>query len=197
MSGLKSSEFSVRSSAFRSRTQNPEPRTQKRASARGHLRLALGVLAMLLLLTLTACGRNADAAPTPPTIHYGEDICEFCGMITSEERFAAAYVTSDGHSHIFDDIGDMFLAHLKMQEEVVAFFVHDYEDESWIRAETARYTLSDELPTPMASGLAAFASAEKATVLAEELDGEVLTFDELMAYYQENPPAPNLGSAND
>lgn len=191
MSGLRSSEFSVRSSAFRSRTQNPEPR-------RGHLRLALGVLAMLLLLTLAACGRNADAAPTPPTIHYGEDICEFCGMITSEERFAAAYVTSDGHSHIFDDIGDMFLAHLKMQEEVVAFFVHDYEDESWIRAETAHYTLSDQLTTPMASGLAAFTSTEKATALAEELGGEVLSFDELMAYYQENLPAPNhLGSAND
>jgi copper chaperone NosL len=153
-------------------------------------RYHLILLATLLLLTLTACSGTPNAVdPTPPTIHYGEDICEFCGMITSEERFAAAYVTSDGHSHIFDDISDMFLAHLKMQEEVVAFFVHDYEDKSWIRAETAHYTLSDRLTTPMASGLAAFTSAEKATALAEELGGEVLTFDELMDHYQENSPA--------
>jgi copper chaperone NosL len=143
----------------------------------------------MLFLALTACGKTTTDDPTPPTIHYGEDVCEFCGMITSESRFAAAYVSDDGHGHIFDDIGDMVQAHLNMQEEVVAFFVHAYEDENWMRAETAYYTLSDRLTTPMASGLAAFASVEQAAALADELDGQVLTFDELMTHYQENLPA--------
>jgi len=145
-------------------------------------------LIAVLALALTACGSAADAEPTPPTVHYGEDICEFCGMIVSEERHAAAYVTEDGHGHSFDDIGDMVQAHVATQEAVVALFVHDYEDKAWIRAETAHYVLSDNLTTPMASGLAAFTSSQKAQALAAELQGQVLTFDELLMQYRQVAP---------
>jgi copper chaperone NosL len=145
---------------------------------------------IMLLLTLTACGAEASAEPAPPTIHFGEDICEFCGMIISEDRFATAYVTADGHGHAFDDIGDMVQSHLKMQEDVTAFFVHDHESRDWIRGETAYYVLSGNLPTPMLSGLAAFSSAEKAKTFAAEMGGQVLTFDELLTHYRENPPTP-------
>lgn len=148
---------------------------------------ALGLTAVLAL-ALTACGGAADAEPTPPTIHYGEDLCELCNMIISEERYAAAYVTEDGHGHAFDDIGDMLRAQQELQEEVTAFFVHDYEDRTWIRAETAHYVLSDNLTTPMASGLAAFSTSEEAKALAAELQGQVLTFDELKTHYQDMPP---------
>jgi len=141
-----------------------------------------------LILALTACGGAANAQPTPPTIHYGEDVCEFCGMIISEERHAAALVTQDGHGHTFDDIGDLIQAHLASQEEVLAFFVHDYEDETWIRAETAHYVLSDQMTTPMASGLVALTSSQKARVLASELQGQVLTFDELLTHYRQMAP---------
>jgi copper chaperone NosL len=141
-------------------------------------------LTAILLLTATACGGAANAEPTPPTTHYGEDICEFCGMIISEERHAAAYVSDDGHGHIFDDIGDMVQLHLQGQDEVVAFFVHDYQDGAWIRAETAHYVRSDGVTTPMFSGLAAFASSEEAEALAGELQGQVLSFDEVLAHYQ-------------
>ena len=141
-------------------------------------------LAAILLLTVTACGGAANAEPTPPTTHYGEDICEFCGMIISEERHAAAYVADDGHGHVFDDIGDMVQLHLQEQDEVVAFFVHDYQDGAWIRAETAHYVRSDGVTTPMFSGLAAFASSEQAEALADELQGQVLSFDEVLAHYQ-------------
>ena len=146
--------------------------------------LSIGGLAALLLLSMSACGGGAAAEPTPPAIHYGEDACELCGMIISEEPHAAAYVTRDGHGHVFDDIGDMVRAHLAEPAEVAAFFVHDYADKSWIRAETASYLLSQELHTPMGSGLAAFASAEKAQALADELGGEVLTFEQVLAHYR-------------
>jgi nitrous oxide reductase accessory protein NosL len=148
---------------------------------------ALGLTAVLAL-ALTACGGAADAEPTPPTIHYGEDLCELCNMIISEERYAAAYVTEDGHGHAFDDIGDMLRAQQEMQEEATAFFVHDYEGRAWIRAETAHYVLSDNLTTPMVSGLAAFSAPEEAKTLAAELQGQVLTFDELKTHYQDMPP---------
>jgi nitrous oxide reductase accessory protein NosL len=109
-------------------------------------------------------------------------------MIISEERYTAAYVTEDGRGHTFDDIGDMVQAHLESEEEVLALFVHDYEDKAWIRAETAHYVLSDQVTTPMASGLAALASSQKAQALAAELQGQVLTFDELQTHYRQMAP---------
>lgn len=140
-----------------------------------------------LLIFLTACANSASAEPVPPTIHYGEDVCEFCNMIISDEHHAAGYLTEDGQQHIFDDIGDMFLNHLQKSDKVTAFFVHNYETKTWIRAEKAVYVQSSNLFTPMFSGLAAFDSAEKAEILAAELQGHTMTFAEVLAYYQANP----------
>ncbi len=141
---------------------------------------------LLLLLFLAACGGSTTAEPTPPTIHYGEDICQMCGMIISDERYAAAYVTRSGESYIFDDAGEMIQHHLKNQTEVAAFFVHDYQDKSWIRGETAYYILSDKIATPMLSGLTTSASKEKAQSLATESSGQMMTFEEVLAHYSQN-----------
>ncbi len=158
------------------------------------MRFARVLWLLILLLILAACSGSNSDQPVPPTIHYGEDICEFCGMIISEERYAAAYVTVAGHGHAFDDIVDMVQAHLEKQEDVSAFFVHDYNDKNWIRAEIAYYVLSQELPTPMLSGLAAFTSAERAQEFITELgEGQILTFNELFDQYRTNPPTPFLG----
>jgi copper chaperone NosL len=149
--------------------------------------LPVSLALALAFIALSACGGNANTEPVPPTIHYGEDMCEFCGMIVSEERFAAGYITPAGQEHIFDDIGDLVQARLKNPEAAAAIFVHEYDDHIWIKAEIAFYVKSDNLPTPMLSGIAAFASAERARDFAEELNGQVFSFDELLTYYRENP----------
>jgi copper chaperone NosL len=146
--------------------------------------IILTPLLFILLWVVTACGGAAKAELAPPEIHYGADLCEFCGMIISDSRYAAGYLTSDGEQHIFDDIGNMFQSHLQKQDEVRAFFVHDYEEQRWIRAETAHYVLSPKLVTPMLHGLAAHVTAEKAEALAAEIGGEVFTFEELLAHYE-------------
>lgn len=150
-------------------------------------RLAVILVLAGLLLGTAACRSNDPGEIRPPEIHYGEDICEFCGMIISEERYAAGYLTEDGQEHIFDDIAGMVQAHLQARDgsPVIAFFVHDYENTVWIRAETVHYVLSQELPTPMLSGLAAFSSVEAAEALAVETEGQVLTFEELLDHYQQ------------
>jgi len=155
-----------------------------------HFSWWVSLLFTLLLLMLTACSNQASAEPTPPTIHYGEDICEFCGMIVSEERYASGYITRDGEERIFDDIADMVQAHLQNQDEEAVLFVHDHDNHTWIRAETATYVLSPDLPTPMLSGLAAFPTTTAAEGLIAELGGQLLNFDELLAHYRENAPAP-------
>jgi copper chaperone NosL len=155
------------------------------------------LVAVIISLLLAACSNSAVAQPAPPEIYYGEDVCEFCGMIISEERFAAGYISQDGQQHIFDDIGDMVQSHLENKGEITAAFVHDHKDHTWIKAETAHYVLSDNLPTPMLSGLAAFSTAEKATAFAHNLEGQILTFDELLAYYRENPPTPIFTGSSD
>jgi nitrous oxide reductase accessory protein NosL len=68
--------------------------------------------------------------------------------------------------------------------------VHNYDDKAWIRAETAYYVRSSNLTTPMQSSLAAYNSSEKAKALAAEVQGEILTFDQLLAYYRETPASP-------
>lgn len=156
--------------------------------------LIVGVV-ILLLIAITACTSSASAEPTPPEIHYGEDICEFCGMIVSEERFAAGYITENGQDYIFDDIGDMVQAQLQSQEEIIAIFVHNYENHTWIPAESAYFAQSDDLATPMLSGLAAFSTADQAQAFADGLEGQVFSYDELLTYYRENPE-PALSGGN-
>lgn len=141
----------------------------------------------LILLLVTACTSANAGEPVPPTIHYGESACEFCGMIISEARYAAGYISADGTEHVFDDIGDMVKAHQQNQQEVRAFFVHDYNDERWIRAESAFYVLSPDLKTPMASGLAAVAAEADAGALADKMNGQVLSFADVQDHLEQAP----------
>ena len=141
--------------------------------------------AVILAMLIAACSGSVTAELSPPTINYGEDICEFCGMIISEERYAAGYLTRNGGERIFDDIGGMVISHLQKQENVTAFFVHDCEESNWIRAETAHYVLSLDLTTPMLHGVAACATAEKAARLAGQVNGQVVSFEQLLIHFQE------------
>ena len=148
-------------------------------------RLELLLIVFALVAGLTACAGQAAGEPVPPEIHLGEDACQFCRMIISDERYAAGYLTPNGEEFIFDDIGDMFKHHAEQSTAVTAFFVHDHNEHTWIRAETAVYVLNLELPTPMLSGLAAFADDGQAGRFAAVSGSEILTFEVLQERYRE------------
>lgn len=133
--------------------------------------------ALLLGLLLSGCTRVDLEAP--PTIEYGRDVCARCGMIIDDARFAAGYIMPDGAQRIFDDIGDMLVHQADSGEAVHAYWVHDYESEAWVRAETATYVKSDDLHTPMGYGLVALQDAGQAAAIALRFNGTLLTFDEL------------------
>jgi nitrous oxide reductase accessory protein NosL len=127
---------------------------------------------------LVACGAEVDF-DRPPDIIYGEDVCERCSMIINEARYATAYVTEDGQAHLFDDIGGMLVHNAQVADDVVVFWVHDFDTEEWLKAEEAHYVRGDYM-TPMGFGIVAFAQRDRAGAWAAEQGGMVMTFDELL-----------------
>lgn len=132
-----------------------------------------------LVLLMAACQSGASI-DEPPEIIYGEDVCDRCHMIISDARYAAAYVTETGEVRRFDDVGDMLMYHLDNEEDVHLFWVHDFESETWLKADDAHFVQSDDLETPMGHGIAACSSREEAQALAAENDGEIFTFTQLL-----------------
>lgn len=135
------------------------------------------VASALPLLALASCGRDRDLGP--PKIVYGQQECDECRMIISEERYAAGLVVDSPDGVIkqaFDDVNCMVDV-LRRQTAATIPYVHDYDTLQWLDARGAHFLHSDKLQTPMASGLASFTSREAAQKLAERFPGKVIDFE--------------------
>ena len=133
---------------------------------------------LLVAFLLAACAPKSNE-PQPPEILYGQDLCDACGMIIDEARFAAATLLTNGEFRKFDEIGDMMIYHMEHPEDQVqAYFVHDYKSEAWIRGETAFFVKGD-ITTPMDGNIVAFEDQTEAKAFAAEVNGEVFTLYDL------------------
>lgn len=130
-------------------------------------------------LLLVACGASE---PRPVPIVWNEDICSHCRMAISQPELAAEAVGTAGRVEMFDDIGCL-VRWLREPgaPEGLAPFVADFSTGDWLRAEEAVFVQSSDLPTPMGSGLAAFADREAAGKRARELGGRLLSWHEVRA----------------
>ena len=147
------------------------------------------LLAALFVILLASC-QSSDDTLSPPQIRYGEDVCDHCNMIINEPRFAAAYLTAENESRRFDDIGEMLLSAHQRDDNVRAFWVHDFQSEEWVDAAEAHYVHNPDLMTPMGWGLAAFAAAGDAQDYSAANDLAVLTFTKLQEQIQHGDLAP-------
>lgn len=142
--------------------------------------MKLFALALVMLTALAfACSSPVDLEATPE-IHIGQDVCQQCGMIISEARYASAYRLASGEQKLFDDIGDMLAHYQAHEDEVAVFWVHDFNSLEWVRADQAYIVASDELSTPMGHGLVAFSREPDANTFAGSVNGSVHTFEELL-----------------
>lgn len=135
-----------------------------------------GVLAAPLLLA--GCGGGEDAAAAPPAVNYGRDTCDRCGMIISDERYAAGLVASDGTTTLFDDVGEMLQS---VREEGLndrRAWAHDWNSRAWIDATTAVYARVAPETTPMGTGIVAFSARREAEAYAAEQDGTILAWED-------------------
>ena len=134
---------------------------------------------LALVIGVPIAGCTAESEPKPPEIAYGHDVCDLCGMIISEPRFASALALTDGRTLKFDDPGEMFAYHRQNAEHAVrAWFVHDYRSEEWVRGEQAFYVFSPEIRSPMGYGIATFAERPAAEAFAHGIGGQPMMFEE-------------------
>ncbi|MHC4102471.1 MAG: nitrous oxide reductase accessory protein NosL, partial [Planctomycetota bacterium] len=96
------------------------------------------VAACLWILVSAGCG---DApAIAPPQILLGQDVCDVCSMIITDDRYAAGLVVgNDGgyETRAFDDIGCLLMYEDEQPDETVAArYVHDFRTRTWRDADT-------------------------------------------------------------
>lgn len=138
------------------------------------------------ILGLLIVGCQAPRADRPPQIRYGEEPCAFCGMLISEERFAAALITTNGETKTFDDIGCLLHDLTERDHSTVHVWVHDYGSGRWLKAQHAVFVRSREVPTPMGGGLFAFSTQEAAEQFAHDMHGTVVRFEQLASKMEDH-----------
>lgn len=165
-----------------SRSESQSPSVVGGWSLVGGRRPAVGGLWLVICaLLLAACGGGGQATAEPPEILYGQDVCDQCNMIISEEKFAAAYWTADGEARRFDDLGEMLAYIGGNSEERASTWVHDLNSAAWLGAEEAWYVMNAGLTTPMGTGIVALGDEAAARALAfDQAEARVMNYTELM-----------------
>lgn len=143
---------------------------------------ALGPVIIVLAAWVVSCDRTGGTGP--PEIRLGESTCAECGMIISEERYAAAILVRGDRGpepYLYDDFGDL-LAHEEAHPEFVVLgrYVKARETKEWLEVSEAVFILAEDLRTPMASGIAAFADRTAAEALQREVGGKILRYEGLV-----------------
>lgn len=147
-------------------------------------RMMVTLLMAALAAGLSSCG---GAPPSgPPELKLGRSECSECNMIISEDRCSCGLlVEDDGHREhlLYDDIGCMLDdEHAGLAgRAVIERYVHDHQSRAWVQAELAVFVMADPktLPTPMGSGIVAFASRSDADAEAARHGGTVLDYRDL------------------
>lgn len=136
--------------------------------------------AMLLVLValVVAGGCDREVSLSAPEVRFGQSTCHECGMILSDDRYAAAVVFArDGErvEYLFDDIGEL-LAFDDPGAGQGKWYVRDAATRQWVDAPAATYVKAESLETPMGYGVAAFANPADAESLLKKHDGQLLSF---------------------
>lgn len=138
-----------------------------------------GLLLCAILLLLVSCNIKEQE------IHYGEDACHYCSMTIVDRQHSAELVTDKGKAYKFDAI-ECMVHHLEDTAVPVGLLlVADYfEPGKLIDAKKATFIISPNIPSPMKANLSAIAIKEKAISLQAEKEGDLYTWEELLAHFE-------------
>lgn len=93
-----------------------------------------------------ACKSDPNA---PPKIAWDHVACDHCGMLVGDPAHAAALVTREGETKVFDDPGCLFRYVVERKPSVAAMWFSD--GETWYRESQVAFATG--YTTPMGSGL--------------------------------------------
>ncbi len=147
------------------------------------MRLNLSFIAVWLVLAASAgCDRREVAGP--PELKLGRQECAHCGMLINEDRCSSSLLVERGDRRehaLFDDIGCMLdFSHDDHHDaRVVECFVHDYPTRTWRASKDMLFLVasSEQVTTPMGSGIVAFSDRAAAEQMRTETGGELLDYD--------------------
>ena len=127
----------------------------------------------IILLILASC--DNDKVLKPVDIHYGQDICERCKMIISEERFSSQMILKNGEVYNFDDIGGMitYVSENKINPETAIIYVKDFNTKKWLTSDEAVFISLENINSPMNFGLIAVSDNEIAGNIISEQGGKI------------------------
>lgn len=129
-------------------------------------------------LIITACSQN------PEPIQFGKDGCHHCKMTLMDPKFGAEVVTAKGKVHKFDDINCMvnFINSQNLQREDLAhLLVIDLaQPRELIDARGAFFVKSENMNTPMGSGIVAFSTQADCEAFINEKGGNLMNWDEVV-----------------
>jgi copper chaperone NosL len=139
-------------------------------------------ISIILLVLLFAC------KPEPEALQYGHDACQTCKMTLVDKKFGAELVTAKGKVYKFDDVNCMagFMNSGYLNDETISYkLITDYtQPGKLIPAEEAFYLKSDNIRSPMASGIAAFESEASLRKHKETLTGIQLVWSEVLTQFK-------------
>ena len=128
------------------------------------------------------CGCHGVDTSRPPSVRFGEEACDSCRMIISDERFAAALVTATGDALKFDDIGCLIQHESNQLRPEVTYWVRDYKGQGWLNAREATFIRSASVVSPMGHGLAALPFGRSAEELGTNTPARPMRFSELPGF---------------
>ncbi len=136
------------------------------------------LLVLFLVINLIACNS------IPPKIKLGKDICTFCKMTVTDNRFGAVLISPKGKSYIFDD-EQCLISYMKankstMTNESSIYFTNFSQDHLLLNAENAFIVQSEAIHGPMNGLFAAFSSKDSATQFIQLNTGNLITLKEML-----------------
>ena len=132
--------------------------------------LPLVLLGIVLAVVGAAVVHSVVASAKPPEgpvdVVWDKAACAACGMHVGEPPFAAQLTTKDGHTHVFDDPGCLFLYVEEHQPDVHSAYFRDHRSDRWIARESVAFVPLEK--TPMGFGLAAVDAGTPGAIGFEE-----------------------------
>ena len=145
-----------------------------------HFKATVNTSSLLVLLILT----NSFACNSiPQKIKVGKDICTFCKMTITDNRYGAVLISKKGKAYIFDD-EQCYISYMKLNKmtnvNISALYFTDFlGTHLLLNAENAIIAQSRELHGPMNGSFAAFSNIDSAKQYIKVNTGSLITLNEM------------------